>query len=347
MLKKAALAEVLTLTIFLIGIFVFGILIPVIGVNVKNYLTVKPTPKPKQISFSKATPAPLNNNTLQKGVYNLLSLGYGGAGHDGALLTDSIIITHVDTNLHKATLISIPRDLWVPGNQKINAVGIHGFANSGPVITNITGLPINYYVAVDFSGFTKIVDNIGGITVTVPNSFDDQFYPITGEENNTCGFTMDQINEFKSKYSGFELEKQFTCRYEHLHFEKGPITINGSNALKFVRSRHGDSDFGRSARQFAVLTGIGNKLVSLRSINKIEDTVNTLFQIVKTDLDLGTIKSLGEVFVDPGLYKINQISLTTDNVLTQGTSLDGQFILTPKSGDFNFQVIKDYINSNL
>ncbi len=336
MLKKIIFAEILTLSIFLFGVF--------LGTLISKKPTIKQT---STNSFVLATPKPINQNNPEKGKYNVLLLGYGGANHDGGLLTDSIIVIHVDTNIRKATMISIPRDLWVPGNQKINAVGVTGFQNAMPVITNVTGLPINYYVSVDFGGFTKLIDDLGGITVNVPVGFDDPFYPITGQENNTCGLTDQQIFELKNKYQGFELERQFTCRYEHLHFNAGSTNLDGATALKFARSRHGDSDFGRSLRQFAVLQGIGDKLINLRSLNKVDSTINTLFQIVRTNLDLGTIKSLSQVFGDPGFYKINQIQLSTDNVLNQGTSNDGQFILTPKSGDFDFSGIKSYINSSL
>lgn len=300
---------------------------------------------PTVVPFSEATPAPITN---PKGVFNLLFLGYGGAGHAGSLLTDSIIIVHIDTNTGKAALISVPRDLWVTGNHKINAVGsINGFQNVGGTIQNVTGQHIDYFVSVDFGGFVKIIDDLGGVTVNVPKTFDDPFYPITGLENETCGFSEDQINAFKAKYSGYQLETQFTCRYEHLHFDKGQTNLDGTTALKFVRSRHGDSDFARSLRQFAVLIGIENKLISLKSVNKLGSTIDTLSNIVRTDLTAGTIKTLLDVFGDPAKYKINQIQLTTDNVLNEGKSSDGQYILYPKAGMFDFSGIKSYINSNL
>ena len=291
---------------------------------------------------------PLSSDTNQKGVYNVLFLGYGGAGHDGSLLTDSIIIVNVDTNTHKAALISVPRDLWVTGNRKINAEGtIVGFDNVGSSIQNVTGLHINYFVAVDFGGFTKIIDDLGGVSVQVPATFSDPFYPITGQENNTCGMSLDQINALKAKYSGYQLETQFTCRYEQLHFDKGPANLDGTTALKFVRSRHGDSDFGRSLRQFAVLTGIENKLITFQGANKFDGIVNTISQIVKTDLDAGTIKSLVQVFGNPKVYTVNQIQLSTANVLNESKSGDGAYILIPKAGNLNFTEIRSFIKSNL
>jgi polyisoprenyl-teichoic acid--peptidoglycan teichoic acid transferase len=335
------------LGLLFLGVFVFGFAATYLTLTFSKVFIKKtnPSPSPTTVPFSQVTPEAITN---PKGVFNLIFLGYGGAGHDGSYLTDSIIIVHIDTNTDKAALISVPRDLWIPGNRKINTeAGANGFQNVGSMIQNVTGQHIDYFVSVDFGGFTKIIDDLGGITVNVPKTFDDPFYPITGQENNTCGFTEDQINAFKAQYTGFNLEKQFTCRYEHLHFDKGPTNLDGTTALKFVRSRHGDSDFGRSLRQFVVLTGIENKLISLKSLGKLDDTINTLSNIVKTDLTAGTIKTLLTVFGDPARYKISQIQLTTDNVLNETTSSDGQDILVPKAGNFNFSGIKSYINSNL
>lgn len=234
------------------------------------------------------------------------------------------------------------------GNHKINAeASLNGFQNIGNPIKDVTGLPVNYFVSADFGGFVKLIDNLGGIMVDVPKAFDDAFYPIVGEENNVCDKTEPEIFELKNKYTGFDLEKQFTCRYEHLHFNTGPVNIDGTTALKFVRSRHGDSDFGRSERQFAVLKGILNKLISSHSLDKTNKTIDTLSKIVRTNLDLATIRNLIDVFGNPSEYKLSEVHLTADNVLTTSKSSDGQFILNPKMGMFNFEEIQKYIQSNI
>jgi anionic cell wall polymer biosynthesis LytR-Cps2A-Psr (LCP) family protein len=340
-MKKAILG------LLVAGIFALGFGASYLTLSFSKIFVKKPAASPASTttSYSEATPSAITN---PKGVFNLIFLGYGGVGHSGSYLTDSMIIVHVDTNTGKAALISIPRDLWMPGNHKINAEGsINGFQNVGSMIQSVTGQHIDYFISVDFGGFIKIIDDLGGITANVPKTFDDPLYPITGLENETCGFTADQINTFKTQYTGFNLEKQFTCRYEHLHFDKGPVNLDGTTALKFVRSRHGDSDFGRSLRQFAVLIGVENKLISLKSLGKLDETIGTLSNIVRTDLTAGTIKTLINVFGDPGRYKINQIQLSTDNVLNESKSADGQYILVPKAGNFNFSEIKSYITTNL
>jgi anionic cell wall polymer biosynthesis LytR-Cps2A-Psr (LCP) family protein len=338
--KEDVFFAAICIATFLIGFVTSYLFLTVSKIFVKKPAASRPTLNRE--SYANATPAPITN---PEGVFNILLLGYGGAGHEGSLLTDSIIIVHVDTNIKKAALVSVPRDLWVPGNHKINAeAGVNGFQNVGGVILNVTGQHIDYFVSVDFGGFVKIIDNLGEITVQVPKTFDDAFYPITGRENETCGLTADQINAFKAQYSGFNLEKQFTCRYEHLHFDAGPATLDGTTALKFVRSRHGDSDFGRSLRQFAVLVGIENKLISLKSAGKLNDTIQTLSNIVRTDASAGTIKTLLDVFGNPSAYEIKQIQLTTDDVLAESTGSGGQYILIPKAGNLNFSGIKSFLS---
>ncbi|HKC04335.1 MAG TPA: LCP family protein, partial [Patescibacteria group bacterium] len=219
--------------------------------------------------------------------------------------------------------------------------------NMGGVIKNVTGLPTDYFVSVDFGGFIKLIDNLGGVTVNVPKTFDDPLYPITGLENETCGKTEDEINALKAKYSDYQLETQFTCRYEHLHFDKGLMDLDGKTALKFVRSRHGDSDFGRSERQFAVLKGILAKLITLHSFDKTNSTIDTLSKIVRTNLNIDGIRNFVDLIGPTSDYKITDIHLTLDNVLNEGKSAQGAYILIPKAGMLDFSGIKGYINANI
>lgn len=335
-----------TLIILLsIGIFVLGFAI--------SYLSLKSFAKKTNtntttIPFNRATPAPLNNVTKKEGIYNFLLLGYGGLGHSGALLTDSIVVVNIDTSNKQLSLISIPRDLWVVGNHKLNSVAsASGFQNVGGAIQNITDLAINYYISVDFGGIVKIVDTLGGITVNIPKTFDDPFYPIADEENNTCGKTEEEIYVLKNKFTGYQLETQFTCRYEHLHYNSGPVKLSGADILKIARSRHGDSDFGRSERQFAILKGIESQLISMKALENAGGIIDTLLRMVKTDMNIGVIKTLTNILGNPNEYKTKSIHLTTDNVLNEGKSSDGQYILNPKAGMFNFTEIKKFISDNI
>jgi len=339
--------------ILLIGIFALGFFISYLSLKLSKVFVKSPTSITNSSVNATASPdpvvfAPAPEITPEKGVYNTVLLGYGGVGHAGSLLTDSIIVVHVNTNKKTAAIISIPRDLWVSGNHKINAeASINGFQNEGGVIKDVTGLPTDYFVSIDFSGFVKLIDNLGGITVTVPKTFDDPFYPIAGLENDTCGKTAEEINALKNKYSSYQLETQFTCRYERLHFDMGPANLDGSTALKFVRSRHGDSDFGRSERQFAVLKGILAKLVSLRALDKTNQTVDTLSKIVRTNLSIKATRELITVVGPTSDYRITDIHLNLDNVLNEGKSGQGEYILYPKAGMLDFSQIRGFIANKL
>lgn len=347
--KKYFTRSNITIGLVLCGVFILGFSV--------TYFTLKYTKAFSKNPQATSTPASANEEinfppapeiTQQKGVYNTVLLGYGGAGHAGSLLTDSIIVVHVNTNDKTAALISIPRDLWVSGNHKINAeASINGFQNEGGVIKAVTSLPIDYFVATDFGSFSKLIDSLGRIKVDVPKAFDDPFYPIAGLENETCGKTEDEIAALKAKYSDYQLEIQFTCRWEHLHFDKGPADLDGATALKFVRSRHGDSDFGRSERQFAVLKGILAKLISLDAFANTNKVVDNLTKIVKTNLSLGGIRTLIEAIGPSRDYKLTEIHLTTGNLLNEGKSKEGAYILYPKAGMFDFSQIKGYINANI
>jgi len=333
-------------------------------------------PKEIQPKSSLLTTSADSNINLNKTI-NILLLGYGGAGHDGGTLSDSIIIANVNSTNKSINLISIPRDLWVPlpydwdnlQNFKLNeAYAIGGndtkYANKKPefrgetgrgnlakyAVQIVTGIPMDYYIAVDFAGLTKAINLLGGIEVNVPNTFDDYFYPVKGLENETCGKTAAEIAELHQKYSGFDLEKQFTCRYEHIHFDKGLQTINGESALKFVRSRHSNEsggDFARSVRQFVVLTGIKNKIISADIITKADPVFDQLVSVVKTDIDNTVIISLVNLLKDYQSYKITTINLTDQNVLIQSKSPSGQYILIPKEGVNKWSEIQKFIDSNI
>lgn len=281
-------------------------------------------------------------------IYTTLLIGYGGAGHDGGTLADSIILVEADPTNKKALIVSIPRDLWIPSlNDKINAA--YAVAPAGnltkSVVSQITGVNVDYFAAVDFTGFTKIIDALGKIEVDVPKTFDDYFFPVKGLENETCAKSAEEIADLHSKYSGFELEKQFTCRYEHIHFNQGPTTIDGETALKFVRSRHGDGDFGRSERQFAVLEAINKKLISLEVLSNTGKLLETLFGTVKTDLSIVKIKEIYQILGESGGYTVTKIHLSEDNTLISKKGPQGQYILVPKAGINNYTEIQNFIRN--
>lgn len=206
-----------------------------------------------------------------------LVVGIGGAGHDGGNLTDSIQIIHLADKPDHATLVSIPRDLYVSmsnlglGNPaKINelyarSLKLHNgdkelaLWDLSKKITEITGQQIDHVALIDFSWFIQFIDLIGGIEIDVPKSIVDMSYP-----DNNYGYQVFRINA-------------------------GKQILDGKTALKYVRSRHSTSDFDRSVRQQLVLQAIRDKVFSvdtLTSPSKIQDLYDSLKEHVWTDLDV-------------------------------------------------------------
>lgn len=235
---------------------------------------------------------------------NILLLGIGGGTHEGPNLTDTIILANLNTAKDKTTLTSIPRDLWIPdlegANKKINGAYSQGedkekgggIPLTKAVVKKVTGQDINYVIVVDFAGFVKAVDLLGGLDITVDKSFDDYQYPIEGKENDVCGHSDYDIKAFTATTSAdLELAQYFPCRYKHLHFDKGQIHVNGESALEFVRSRHGNngegSDFARSKRQEKIIKAFKDKVFSLQTLadpGKVLSLYSTLKDSINTDI---------------------------------------------------------------
>lgn len=309
--------------------------------------------------------------------FGVILLGNGGVGHDGGGLSDSINLIFIDPENYEVAMIAIPRDIWVKipvrsdarESHKINQayaignndlkyplkeplyVGEHGGGEMAKyTIEQITGLSIKHYIAVDFSGFVQVIDLLGGIEVDVPVAFDDYFYPVKGKENESCGKTGDEIASLTESLSGFELEKQFECRYEHLHFDKGIQKMDGETTLKFVRSRHSDQhggDFARGVRQQVVLDGIKDKLLKLNALSKVDDLFERLASVIKTDLTLETTLQIAEIVSRPDDFNIKKVNLSEENTLNSSVSSDGQFILVPKAGVDNWGEIQSFIEGEI
>lgn len=356
----------------LVILFAFVFIASVIFYFLSKYNQIVVKPNPLSVSpQATATPTPDPDRP-----FSIVLLGYGGGNHDGGRLTDSIIVAHIKPKENSVSLISIPRDLWVnlPIYQdkdfysKINAAYVIGsddrnYANkidqftgkSGggqlakKVIGDVVGFPIDYYVSLDFSGFTKAIDLLGGVDVKVERTFDDFQYPVEGKENDLCEFTPETITAMEATMSGLKLEQAFTCRYEHLHFDKGTTHMDGATALKYVRSRHSaveGGDYNRSSRQRNLIVAVKNKVFSIGFLSKIIPSLNLMTSHLQTDIDLPTMEKLISRASQSGLeYTITNTAITEDNVLKQGRSDDGQFILMPKQGIGDFTQIHQFITN--
>ncbi|MBU1118988.1 LCP family protein [Patescibacteria group bacterium] len=270
----------------------------------------------------------------EDGRTNVLLLGMGGEGHSGALLTDTIMVASIkfdkETGEKDVALLSIPRDLYVPvqdGRQsKINSVysiGARDGENEGArlianVISDITGLPIHYYVRVDFEGFRKVIDALDGVDVEVDRSFVDTRYPT------------------------------YNYGWQTVEFEKGIHHMDGETALQFSRSRHGvvtegegfeGSDFARAERQQKVLQAVQEKALSVNTIanpKKVNDLLGALGDHVRTNVEPWEMTIMFELAKE--IHKddiINKVIDQGENGLVYSSNRGGAYVLIPHKEDFS------------
>lgn len=294
----------------------------------------------------------------------ILLLGYGGAGHPGGYLTDAIQVLYLDLNRSTAYLISVPRDLYLKFDDghgaKINTAAAYFSRNSKNIIVDgakpmenllgkLLGININYFIGVDFVGFQRAVGlHLKSLDVEVAETLDDPWYPVEGKELEPCGKTDKEIKELTVRYSGFDLEKQFPCRYEHLLYKAGSQKMEAGEALKYARSRHGSSlgDISRNKRQQEVLTAVKNKMISLGFAGDLPAFFRDISDNIETDIDLGIVKSLAPLVKSSANFKNKYINLGTGNVLASG-NIGGASVIVPKEGFDKWNKIREFITTEI
>lgn len=228
-------------------------------------------------------------------------------------LTDTIILASVNPSLETVSLISIPRDLYVNG-RKINSIyASYGIDKLKRDIHMITGITPEKYVILDFAAFEKIIDILGGIDLYVKESIYDDAFP-AGDN----GYTVYEI-------------------------EAGSHHLNGEEALNYARSRKSTSDFDRSKRQHQVIQAIRVKLKMLdilADMDKAIEIFETVTSGIETNIDVFEALYYMNNYQNYAIESGNVIS--GENLLYSTRSVDGQYILLPKSGDY-YQ-IKEYVS---
>ena len=313
------------------------------------------------------------NIELKKGdqnVINILLLGIGGGKHEGPNLSDTIIFASLNIKDSKVTLVSLPRDIWsFDIDSKINTAYAKGEAKkkggglllAKSVISKIIGQNIDYGVVIDFSGFVKAVDLMGGLDFEVERSFDDFEYPIAGKEDDPCDNKPEDLEKLATASSQLNA---FPCRYQHLNFDKGLTHMNGETALKFVRSRHAKgeegTDFARSQRQEKVIKAFMDKAFSLQIIvnpAKLIGLYNAVEQSVDTDIAENEFDDfiklaqrfqkakIQSVVIDYGDQENDRGGLLTHPPIIREYNFE--WVLIPRSGNDDYSEIHEFIRCRL
>jgi len=282
------------------------------------------------------------------GRVNILLLGVGGPGHDGADLTDTIVLLSVDPVNNTAAMLSVPRDLWVkmPVNyfgsqQKINAAYESakyktlgkvdasnentaaveaGFASIDKVLGDVLDVKINYHVLVNFHAFKQGVDTVGGITVNVPTELYD---PTMAWENHNSPILA----------------------------QAGVQEMNGVKALLYARSRETSSDFARSQRQRQILVALKDKILTAGTLSnpaKIEGLMNTFGDNVYSDLSVSGAGRLLSIMKNISDSKVTSLGLTDPpHKLVTTDHIGSTSVVRPVAGFNNYADIQTYVHSQL
>ncbi|MCS7003050.1 MAG: LCP family protein, partial [Dehalococcoidia bacterium] len=223
--------------------------------------------------------------------------------------SDSLMVVSLDPQSNQVTLLSIPRDLWVPiplgnnrfGEERINTVFGYAAANrvpgGGPALAKRTvqynlGIRIHYAAWTNFEGFVKVVDTLGGIDIDVPRPLKDDQFP-----------TDDY-------------------RTQRIYFHPGLQHMDGRAALMYARSRHQDSDINRGQRQQQVILAARTKALQLDLIPKLPRLLNDFQHAVQTDMATPQILALARIAKDVDLKNIKSATVPAFSATTsQGADI--------------------------
>lgn len=191
------------------------------------------------------------------------------------------MVVGVNPDTKQVSMLSIPRDLWVYiptiGWSRINTAHRWGFstdyAGKGPGLLADTiemhlGIPIDHWARIDFRGFERVVDELGGVEMAV-----------------NCPVNL--------RYKAPNSEEE-----EEMYLEPGVYPMDGATALRYVRTRRGSSDFDRARRQQQFLKAMWDQSKDPGVILKIPGLYSALSDSFDTDLDVGAVLSLARVALD-------------------------------------------------
>lgn len=254
----------------------------------------------------------------------IMVLGVDRRPDGGDQNADVIIVARLDLKTRTLTGVSIPRDLLVEipgeGEGKINGAfnsgvlaapddPVAGVAKVRDTLESLFGLRIDGYVLIDFAGFENIVDALGGIDVTVPYEIVDTKYPTEdyGEETIT--------------------------------FAAGSQHMDGDQALKYVRTRHADSDDARRQRQIDVISAILKQGRSLSSIARADDLIVSASEAIQTSFSLEEQLTLARLAMQMSPDNVSIVTLS-EPLLQSGWTEDGVWVYTADS-DALYEFVQD------
>ncbi|MCX7623428.1 MAG: LCP family protein [Thermomicrobium sp.] len=270
----------------------------------------RPTAAPTTIRLATPTPTPTELPTWEGSEpVTLLLIGVDTtperAGEGALPLADAIILARVDPVAESAVLLSIPRDLLVEipgvGWDRINAAYAYGEASgtTGPALLMATiernfGVHVDAFAQVDFQGFIRLVDLLGGVVVDVPAPIKDDEFP----------------------------GPAFT--YQRVYFSPGLQRFDGERALAYVRTRHDDNDLERGLRQQRVLRALRAQALRVDALRRVPELLAALGDAVRTDLPPRRALALARLGLELSPDRIESVTLASfvsDATLSSGAAV--------------------------
>jgi polyisoprenyl-teichoic acid--peptidoglycan teichoic acid transferase len=254
-------------------------------------------------------------------ILNILLVGSATHNDSSAGLTDSMLVLSFNTTTRHTAIVSLPRDLYVYmphfGMGKLNQAyfygekdltdGIDGITSLKETIAYNLGLQIDYYARVNFNGFQRLIDTLGGVEISVD-----------------C-----VIRDWRLKSP--ELDKQVADNYELFTLEAGVYTMNGDTALWYVRSRKTSNDLDRGRRQQDMLRAVWRKIRQNGLLESFPQLWQQFGDIVQTDMTLDNAVSLLPSVIDLDTSDISYYNFRINHEVTNGYTPDDEqrFILIP------------------
>jgi LCP family protein required for cell wall assembly len=267
------------------------------------------TPSAEPGATASASPAPAAVASSGS-AFTVLLLGSDNDAKfaSNVVLTQSMILARVDPVTKHVTMLSIPRDLYVPlstgGNDKIDKAYLNGGADASiATVERDFNLHVDHYAWIGLLGLVHLIDKVGGVDVVAGNPVLDDFYPKDLGGNNP-----------------YDIERVAVL--------PGPQHMDGMEALQYVRSRHDDlrSDFGRSVRQQQVLLALRAK-AKLLGIADVPDIASAMSAQFTTDMSVTQVGDLLPIAGNVSLSNVQQVVLSSPFSTSQ--QIGGQDVVVP------------------
>ena len=227
------------------------------------FLTVRPPDISEEKKPNESVEVSTETVKRSAGVYSVLVVGTDKEG----LNTDTIMVASLDNKNKRASVMSIPRDTISNVNRnvkKINAAyavgakdGTGNIDNLKKEVSYLMGFPMDNYVIIDLTAFEELIDALGGVTIDVPRDmhYDDPYQDL------------------------------------HIHIEKGLQTLNGKEAIGFVRYRKGyaEGDLGRVKAQQMFISALAEQVATPATVTKLPQLTDIVLDNMKTDLTYGEL----------------------------------------------------------